>query len=180
MTTADPGTGGLPPGYPQPPVEPPPGHPGSGSPPPPSAGPAPGVLYSSFWQRVVAYLVDLVVMGTFGAVIRVLLGRHPGAADLSIAILTALVVHAVYLVGLWQTGQTLGMRILSLAVLRAEDGGRLTPSQAALRFIPFGLALIVPFIGPLIWIGLAISVATDPRGQGFHDRLAGSVVVRRG
>lgn len=177
MPPADPGTGGLPPVSTQPPA----GFPASGDlPPPPSAGPAPGLVYASFWQRFVAYIVDLIAMGLIGAAIRFLfLGRHSGATDLYVAILTALVVHAAYLIGLWQTGQTLGMRALDLVVLRAEDGARLTPVQAFLRFIPFGLALILPLLGLLVWIAMAITVAVDPRRQGLHDRLAGSVVVHR-
>jgi uncharacterized RDD family membrane protein YckC len=177
MPPADPGTGGLPPVS----VQPPAGSPASGyPPPPPSAGPALGVVYARFWQRFVAYVIDLIVMGAIGLAIRALfLGRHGGVGDLYVAILTALVVHAAYLISLWQTGQTLGMRVLDLVVLRAEDGARLTPVQAFLRFILFGLALILPFLGLLIWIAMAITVAVDPRGQGLHDRLAGSVVVHR-
>jgi uncharacterized RDD family membrane protein YckC len=176
MPPADPGTGGLPPVS-----TPPAGSPAPGYPPlPPTAGPAPGVVYAILWQRLAAYLVDLLIMGGIGALVRILLlGRHSGAGDLYAAILTALVVHAAYLIGLWQTGQTLGMRLLDLVVLRAEDGARLTPLQAFMRFIPFGLALILPFLGVLVWLTMAITVAVDPRGQGLQDRLAGSVVVRR-
>jgi uncharacterized RDD family membrane protein YckC len=85
----------------------------------------------------------------------------------------------VYLIGLWQTGQTVGMRVTGLSVLRAQDGGRLTLAQGALRFIPFGVALVTLFLGVFIWVAMFITVATDSRGQGLQDRLAGSVVVRR-
>jgi uncharacterized RDD family membrane protein YckC len=177
MPPADPTPGGLPPAYPPPPA----GELAPGPlPPPPGAGPAPGLAYASFWRRLAAYVIDLVIMGTIGAVIRyALVGGRSGFAGLAVTILIALVVHAVYLVGLWQTGQTLGMRVLDLVVLRAEDGARLTPGQALLRFIPFGVALVVPLLGSLVWLAMAITVAVDPRGQGLQDKLAGSVVVHR-
>jgi uncharacterized RDD family membrane protein YckC len=36
------------------------------------------------------------------------------------------------------------------------------------------------FVLPLLWYALlAITMLRHPRGQGWHDRFAGSVVVRR-
>jgi len=132
------------------------------------------------WNRLVAYVVDLVIMGTIGIVLRaIFLAHQTGFAGLYALSLSALVVHAVYLIALWPTGQTVGMRVTGLTVLRAQDGGRLTLAQATLRFIPFGLALVTLFLGLFIWLAMFITVATDSRGQGLQDRLAGSVVVRR-
>jgi uncharacterized RDD family membrane protein YckC len=174
-----PGRGAPPPGSP-PPAHPPPAATLAGPPSAPGPGPAPGLVYASVWYRLAAFLLDLLVMSTLGAAVGVLLlGRPAGRGDLYALGLSLLLVHAVYLIGLWQTGRTVGMRATGLCVLRAEDGGRLRPVQASLRFLPFGLALVVPILGLVVWVAMAVTAAIDVRGQGLHDRLAGSVVVRR-
>jgi uncharacterized RDD family membrane protein YckC len=180
--------GGPPPGYP-PPGYPPPGYPQPGYPPPPGypqppgygpPGPAPGLAYADFGVRLLAYIIDLVVMGMVGFLIRVpLVQNRSGWAAYGITVVVQLVVHGAYLITLWQRGQTLGMRALNLSVLRASDGGLLTLEESVRRFIPFGLALITGPIGFIVWIAMAVTVTTDSRGQGVHDRLGGSVVVRR-
>ena len=39
----------------------------------------------------------------------------------------------------------------------------------------------VLLVFPLVWYALlAVTILRDPRGRGWHDRAAGSVVVRRG
>jgi uncharacterized RDD family membrane protein YckC len=187
--------GSVPPDYP-PPGAPPPGYPPPGYPPPtgygpppgygpsPSGyqpqGPAPGLAYADFGVRLAAYIIDLVIMGLVGFVIRApLIGNRSGWAAYGITVVVQLVVHGAYLITLWQRGQTLGMRALNISVLRASDGGLLTMEESLRRFVPFGLALITGPIGILIWIAMAVTVASDSRGQGIQDRLGGSVVVRR-
>jgi uncharacterized RDD family membrane protein YckC len=190
--------GAAPPGYPPPgspppgaaPGYPPPGYPPPGYPPPgyppagyaPPAGPAPGLAYANFGVRLAAYVIDLVIMGIVGFVIRApLVVNSSGWHVLGVTVAVQLVVHGAYLITLWQRGQTVGMRALAISVLRASDGGHLTLEEAAKRFVPFGLALVLSpfFLGFFIWIAMAVTVASDPRGQGLQDKLAGSVVVRR-
>jgi uncharacterized RDD family membrane protein YckC len=179
----DPPPGSPPPGAP-PPGYPPPGYPSSGYPPPqgyaPPPGPAPGLAYADIGVRAAAYIIDLIIMGAVGLVIRApLVDNRTGWAAYGITVAVQLVVHGAYLITLWQRGQTLGMRALNLQVLRAADGGQLTLEEAMRRFVPFGIALLTGPVGFLIWIAMAVTVSTDPRGQGVHDRLSGSVVVRR-
>jgi uncharacterized RDD family membrane protein YckC len=116
------------------------------------------------------YVIDLIIAGAIGAVLgALLLHSYTGFTGLYAVMLSA---HAVYLVGLWHTGQTVGMRATGVSVRRAEDGGRLTLARASVRFIPFLLALVSPVIGVLTWIGMVVTMATDTRGQGLHDRIA--------
>jgi uncharacterized RDD family membrane protein YckC len=183
MIPPDAGSGPPPEPPPPPPGYPPPGYPQSGYGPPPGygpPGPAPGLAYADFGMRLVAYIIDLLIMGVVGFAIRApLVVNRSGWAAYGITVAVQLIVHGAYLITLWQRGQTLGMRVLNLSVLRASDGGQLTMDEALRRFIPFGLALITGPVGFLIWIAMAATVATDSRGQGLQDRLAGSVVVRR-
>lgn len=67
-------------------------------------------------------------------------------------------------------GQTLGMRAWHIQV-RRTDGGPLTPPQAALRFGAALLSLIPAGLG-FWWI------LVDRERRAWHDRIAGTTVVR--
>ena len=73
---------------------------------------------------------------------------------------------------------TLGKLALGLRVV-GPDGGRPTLVQALAREA-FVLVGAVPFVGPLLalaaWIWIAVGLRAT--GQGFHDRLGGTRVVR--
>jgi hypothetical protein len=64
------------------------------------------------------------------------------------------------------------MALFGLRVVRNADGGKLTWSNAVLRFI----GLLVAFA--CIWIGV-IRVAFDARKRGWHDVMGGTVVVQQ-
>jgi uncharacterized RDD family membrane protein YckC len=171
-------------------------------------GPAPGLVYAGFWPRTAGYLLDRILLAVVGAVWSVpfvivpivqFYQAHPQVtgqsltplpADLTnrflvIGLLGAL-LDALYFGGLvaWQ-GRTLGQRVMRIEVVRAEDGGRLPPGRAYLRAAIFwgpGVLGVIPVLGQIAGlvalIGM-VAVAWDPRKQGWHDKLARSLVVRR-
>jgi uncharacterized RDD family membrane protein YckC len=70
-------------------------------------------------------------------------------------------------------------------VVREEDGGRLPLGRAYLRAVIFwgpGVLGLVPTVGSIAGlvalIGL-LSAAWDKRRQGWHDKLAHSLVVKQ-
>jgi len=76
----------------------------------------------------------------------------------------------LYRIGFWTiTGQTPGMVLLGLRVLRA-DGGRVGLLIALKRFIGFMLSLVTLGIGFLM-------VLVTERRRALHDLLAGTMVV---
>jgi uncharacterized RDD family membrane protein YckC len=131
---------------------------------PTQVGPAPGLEFGGFWLRVLAYLIDVSLVGIVGLVLSSALGTVGQA-------LSALIFVA-YFIGLWGTrGQTIGMMLLGLHVVRDIDGSKISWGNAVLRFV----GLLVAFA--CIWIGV-IRVAFDSRKRGWHDRIGGTVVVR--
>lgn len=76
---------------------------------------------------------------------------------------------------------TLGKRILGMSVV-AESGQSLT-SEASLRRNWWLLLGLIPFVGGLASLGVAIYIAvtisSDARNQGFHDKMANAVVLDR-
>jgi uncharacterized RDD family membrane protein YckC len=68
------------------------------------------------------------------------------------------------------TGQTVGKRILGLRVVTAA-GEPLKVRQAFLRWVGYLVSTVFFYLG-FIW------VAFDGRKQGWHDKIAGTLVVR--
>jgi len=56
-------------------------------------------------------------------------------------------------------------------VVDARTGGPLSVSQAILRYLGYFVSTIPLCLG-LLWVGF------DARKQGWHDKIAGTVVVR--
>jgi uncharacterized RDD family membrane protein YckC len=78
------------------------------------------------------------------------------------------VLNFVVLAGL--NGQSAGMRILGIRIVRV-DGRPFTIKDAALRHLAgYPLSMAVFFLG-FLWM------LWDPRQQGWHDKLASTIVV---
>lgn len=118
---------------------------------------------ATFSIRVIAFLADIAASGLASGLVLAFLA-HPTDRQRQAAGLAVLFVESALLVAL--TGQTLGMRVTGLQVLRIKDPTRL-PGLAA------GIIRTVPLIASL---GLVGFFTKD--GRGLHDRAAGTVVVR--
>jgi uncharacterized RDD family membrane protein YckC len=156
---------------------------------PPHAAPAPtGARYAGFWIRLVAYIIDYVITGavTLGlikatGVITVLCppgvtnvsDPSCGAAQFSGLFFVLILIPVVYDIVLWAVGGTLGQRALGMRVVNADTGGNLGLGRSLLRFVGLLISTIPIYLG-LIWVGF------DARKQGWHDKIAGSLVVRIG
>ena len=194
-----PGSGyAVPPGAPPWPAAPP--WPGPAWGPPPPAIPDGRPLAES-WERLVAYLVDNAIVSAVTtpvslAVIVVLLwptiraavaagaaGRTEltfplpryAAAVLAIVVLQA-VVHFLY-DGLYQSrrGQTVGKRLLKIAVVRL-DGAPVTVGVTVRRWaVQFVLASVVPLLS---LVNSAWLLWDRPYRQCLHDKAAGTAVIK--
>jgi uncharacterized RDD family membrane protein YckC len=181
-----PPSGGFPPpppssgGYPPaPPLQPPGGYPA-----PQGYG---QVTYGGFWIRLVAYIIDAVIifipLAILGFIIGVIAAASAGAANNSnanaiagsgaslLVDLIAFVVTVGYFVYFWGKGQTIGMRVFHLRVADAVTGQPIGYGRAALRYLGYIVSALVCYIG-LIW------AAFDGRKQGWHDKIANTVVLQ--
>ena len=114
---------------------------------------------------VVAFLLDfLKITESLGTPdqVRLIVGGSAGGFGL-----IAYVVYDVAFRVL--AGQTVAMRFLGLRVVRT-DGSRLGWVRAIIREIGYVISAILLFLG-FLWI------LVDNRRQGWHDKLAGTLVV---
>ncbi len=155
---------------PAPPVAPPPPEfaPAEAAPPPP-------IEFGGFWIRFGAYFLDGLVLALIAIltnVVLVILGSSPSTAQ-QVGGLIGLVIGILYFAGSWvRSGSTPGMSALGLQVVRDADGGPISWGKALIRYIGLIISTLVLFIG-LIW------VAFDSRKRGWHDLMAGTVVIRK-
>src|SRR5262245_16349588 len=172
------------------------------TPPPPQAQP-PGYAapagypaagqprYGGFWIRFVARFLDGLVLGIpFGILLTIVTlatagtlgttsqdGQISPAAGSAIAggyvLLYGLLAVAsiAYFVFFWTTGATLGMRVLGLRVVDAQTGQNIGIGKGIVRYIGLIVSGLPCYLGYL-W------AAWDDRKQGWHDKMAGTVVLR--
>jgi len=125
---------------------------------------------AGFWIRVVAFIIDSIIVGVVNAIIAAILNSSTTGRS---GIQTLLGI--IYFTYFWSSsspwpGQTVGDKLLSLRVIRT-DGSDLTIVQALIRYVGLFISFIVIFIG-VIW------VAFDPNKQGWHDKIAGTYVIK--
>lgn len=128
--------------------------------------------YSSWWRRAGAYGVDLAIALVLAFVVLFSLGALDPAIGLACFLAT---LPAYFTIGHGgASGQTFGKRALGIAVVR-KDGGRLGHVGALGRFL---VGLLIGWI-PLVGILDLLAPLWDGQNRAWHDRIAGSVVVRR-
>lgn len=159
----------------------PPAPPAWAAAPPPPPGPAAGVRYAGFWVRVLAYILDAIIISVVSFALAPFVGggqmfqtgTRAGAFEINYAAnAVSLLFGLVYFIGFWGwRGQTPGMMPFNMRVVRADDGGKVDWVRALLRYVGLIISFVVLLIG-VIW------VAFDSRKQGWHDKIAGTVVVR--
>lgn len=141
--------------------------------------PAP-VEYAGFWIRVAASIIDtvLVTLATLpllAAVYGLAYFDIEKAAQISrpAEIVISWVLPAIAVVLFWIYRQaTPGKSFLGLQIQDANTGGPLSPMQSVARYLGY-FASTIPLGLGLIW------VAFDPQKQGWHDKIAQTVVIKK-
>jgi uncharacterized RDD family membrane protein YckC len=161
--------------------------------------------YVGFWKRFFAFLIDSVVVllvlspvmlalyggGYFGRLgaewaaltassgdpnadaIRVaeILSR-PDSAIMALGDIRVQIGFAVAIVLFWRfRGATPGKMLIGAKIVKAEDLAEPSTGRLIGRFLAYFVSILPACLG-FLWI------AFDKRKQGWHDKLAGTVVVR--
>jgi uncharacterized RDD family membrane protein YckC len=135
-------------------------------------GPRLGTETETLGARVVAFLIDLVLVAVVTGVLAggfSLLGRAGAALGGLVALVVGL-GYFIYLEGTY--GQTLGKRLMSVVVV-TDDGHDIGYVEATLRH----LLRIVDNL-PFLYIVGFVAIFLTERNQRVGDLVAGTVVVR--
>ena len=76
------------------------------------------------------------------------------------------------------TGQTPGKRLLRIRVVDVTTGRPPRLDGATIRYLVPSVPALLPEIGAVITLVVYLSATWSPTRQGWHDRAAGTVVVR--
>lgn len=140
-----------------------------------AAAQAAEVRYVGFWARVLASLVDSVAI-LFVLVPLALLLQMIGvgiAAGDPYAGTIVQIMFALVIIVFWAMRMaTPGKMVIDAVIVDAKTFGKPRLFQYVIRYLGYFVSTI-PFCLGLIWVGF------DRRKQGWHDKLAGTVVIRR-
>lgn len=135
--------------------------------------------YVGFWLRLLASLVDtiavMIVTAPFakyaydgGFFMYGFSGMMHGSGNF----FTSVVLPAVLVLLFWTYRQaTPGKMLIGAKIVDAETGNAPSTRQNVIRYLGYFLSAFPACLG-FAWIGF------DARKQGWHDKLAGTVVVR--
>lgn len=139
-----------------------------------------GMVPAGPWRRLLAYILDGVVVSLTLGLLLLITGVDPLAE--------AVMVNAMGGVCLWfylsllqmTEFQTVGKRLLGIRVATA-DGAPLTTSQAFLRnvWVLFQVTPVLSWITSALGVVILLSIFVAPQLQGVHDRIARTAVIVR-
>ena len=133
--------------------------------------------YAGFWIRVAAAIIDTVVfLLVFAIPLTLIYGTGYWLSEEPIAgmwdILIRYIAPIIITVWFWTKYLgTPGKMALRLRVLDANTGQAISTPKAIGRYFGYYVSALPLLLG-FIWVGI------DKKKQGFHDKLAGTVVVR--
>ena len=146
--------------------------------------------YAGFWIRLGAMIIDTIILAIITSpLLTMIYGWKYWNDDIHYDPYYGLIDKTPFLYGTWdfiinfilpiiatiwfwqKFRATPGKRATKLRVVDAETGDTLTIGQSIGRYFAYLLSLLPLGLG-FFWI------AIDSRKQGWHDKLAGSVVVR--
>lgn len=134
--------------------------------------------YAGFWIRVWASIVDtilllLITVPILLAVYGTQLWESAKAAQGPIHFLVSWVLPPIAIIIFWiYKSATPGKMTISLIIVDAKSGKQPTPGQFIGRYLGYFVSTLPCMLG-FIW------VAFDKRKQGWHDKLAGTVVIHK-
>ena len=133
--------------------------------------------YIGFWVRFIASVIDsILVLLIIYPLMSFLFGWDnlvSGNVNPGASLLFELVLPAIAVIIFWiYRSATPGKMIMGAVIVDATTYGKPTNGQLIGRYFGYYVSMLPIFLG-FIWVGF------DKRKQGWHDKLAGTVVIRK-
>ena len=145
-----------------------------------SPEPAAGKLeYVGFWKRLIAFLIDVFILTVITVpLLLAIYGRsyirlaHEGGGIAGVwDFLIQYVLPTIAVIVFWRyRGATPGKMAISARIVDAKTGRTPSTGRLVVRYFAYLVSMLPLFLG-FVWIGI------DKRKQGFHDKIAGTLVV---
>jgi len=174
--------------------------------PAPATGPVSGLVYGDVPNRIIAYILDVILIFFINILVAIVLAII-GIAAISgtglnattnwigsiILAIVSLAISGIYFVYLWTNSRaTFGMRVLSLQIGTAPGGATITRDQGIKRWLALGaIFTIAQVLNPIPGVGILLSLAAfawvifllyttakSPTKQGWHDVFADTMIVK--
>ncbi|HEY8096206.1 MAG TPA: RDD family protein [Methylobacter sp.] len=133
--------------------------------------------YAGFWIRTGAALIDTIfILIITMPILTAIYGIDYWAGEsFFLGFWDALlnyILPAIAVIVFWvYKSATPGKMATKLTIVDAKTGGKPSIGQFIGRYLGYYISMIPLFLG-IIWVGI------DKRKQGWHDKLAGTVVIR--
>lgn len=135
--------------------------------------------YAGFWDRLGASIIDgllafLVLLLLFSSVFGVidLPDDNPVGLVQNLVLILSYILPVAITLAFWiAKGATPGKMALRLRIVDAKSGEPASKVQLTLRYLGYYVSSL-PFCLGFLW------VAIDKRKQGWHDKIAGTVVLQ--
>lgn len=133
--------------------------------------------YAGFWIRTGAALIDtiLILIITLPILTAIYGPDYWSGESIFLGFWDALlnyILPAIAVIVFWvYKSATPGKMATKLTIVDAKTGGKPSTGQFIGRYLGYYISMIPLFLG-IIWVGI------DKRKQGWHDKLAGTVVIR--
>lgn len=134
-------------------------------------------VYVGFWARVGASLIDtIIIMVVTVPLLTAVYGwqyfESTSPVHGPLDFLISYLLPAVAVILFWQyRSATPGKMAINAIIVDAKTGGKPSTGQLIIRYVGYFVSTIPLLLG-LIW------VAFDKRKQGWHDKMAGTLVVK--
>lgn len=127
--------------------------------------------YLGFWPRVVASIIDNLITSIAGVPVGIACGLMGQGAVLFGQILSV-VMGVAYVLIFWNwKGATPGKMVFKAVIVDAKTGAKPSGGTFLIRYLGYIPSILVLGLG-FLW------VAWDPKKRGWHDMMAGTIVVR--
>ncbi len=136
------------------------------------------VEYAGFWIRTAASIIDtLLITVVIGPLLTAIYGTGYWLSTSEVKgtwdVLLNYIFPAAAIIVFWvYKSATPGKMLLKLKVVNATTGGKPSTGQFIGRYLGYYVADMALLLG-IFWVGI------DKRKQGWHEKLAGTLVTRQ-
>lgn len=133
--------------------------------------------YAGFWIRTGAAIIDtILILIIILPILTAIYGADYWLSESFVQgfwdVMFNYILPAIAVIIFWvYKSATPGKMATRLTIVDAKTGGKPSTGQFIGRYLGYYVSMIPLFLG-IIWVGI------DKRKQGWHDKLAGTVVIR--